>query len=100
MTLVLRYFQNQLNLYSNLFMFCHSTGKEGTQEQYSTYSTLIFVYQLSILFNQIDCTRHSVAAGKEQCSMRDPEDPYGPLVTSTDKTGRSPDPAFALVPAN
>ena len=33
-------------------------------------------------------------------TMRDPEDNFGPLVTSTDKTGRSPDPTIALVPAN
>ena len=32
--------------------------------------------------------------------MRDLEDLYGPLVTSTDNTGISPDPAVALVPVN
>ena len=33
-------------------------------------------------------------------TMRDLEDLYGPLVTSTDHTGRSPDPAGALVPVD
>ena len=31
-------------------------------------------------------------------AMRDLEDHYGPLVISTDNTGRSQDPAVALVP--
>ena len=35
-----------------------------------------------------------------RCTMRDLEDHYGPLVTSTDNTVRSLDPAVALVPVN
>ena len=85
----------------SLKQFVALSGEPPNAEQKHAYDVMQFHFPYNTagpLLNQVHLAHLSEVVFCHVSSMRDPEDPYGQLLTKTDKTGRSPDPAVALVP--